>query len=74
MCFDVKEEDGLEKIMENDQQMSMSPRSVTFEIACSANSDDNFHVIDSSKCNIRLGINHVVGCKEGSVPSINIEY
>ena len=46
--------------------MAMSPRSITFEITCSSSNDDNFHVIDSSKCNIRLGINHSVGCRGGS--------
>ena len=62
MCFDVKEEEGLQQLMQDDQQMSMSPRSIAFEITCSAKDDDNFYVIDSSKCNIRLGINHSVGC------------
>lgn len=33
----------------------MSPRSVTFEITCGKD-ETNFRVIDSSKCNIRLGI------------------
>jgi len=50
--------------------MSMSPRAVTFEISCSGKNDDNFHVIDSSKCHIRLGINHIAGCREGNVPCI----
>jgi centromeric protein E len=46
--------------------MSMSPRSVSFEVSCSSNNDENFHVIDSSKCHIRLGINHNVGCPNGA--------
>lgn len=33
----------------------MSPRSVTFEVTCGKD-EPNFRVIDSSKCNIRLGI------------------
>jgi len=33
----------------------VTPRSVTFEVTC-GHDEETFKVIDSSKCNIRLGI------------------
>lgn len=48
----------------------MTPRSVTFELTCGPD-EPEFKVVDSSKCNIRLGIQHRVGCRGGSSSSSN---
>ena len=53
--------------------MSMTPRSVTFEITC-GHDEQNFKVVDSSKCNIRLGITHSSGCRAGTSTSSSLTY
>lgn len=73
MCFDVKDDGGLQRIIQDNEQMQMTPRSVTFEISCGRDEED-FKVIDSSKCNIRLGIQHSLGCRSGSSAGSGVYY